>query len=67
MPPINVRPAAAGAAAGLPEHALVGCWHNFTNPSGCAIPIGQVSNDWDVIVVAFAENDPLSQLPAQHN
>lgn len=45
---------------GLREHALVGYWHNFTNPSGCAFPIGQVSSNWDVIVVAFAENDPLS-------
>jgi chitinase len=44
----------------LAKHALVGYWHNFNNPSGCAIPLSQVSDDWDVIVVAFAENDPLS-------
>jgi len=24
-------------------HAWSGYWHNFTNPSGCAIPISQVS------------------------
>lgn len=44
----------------LAKHALVGYWHNFNNPSGCPIPLSQVSDDWDVIVVAFAENDPMS-------
>jgi chitinase len=34
----------------------VGYWHNFTNPSGPTFPIAQVTNDWDVIVVAFADN-----------
>jgi chitinase len=40
----------------LPRHVLVGYWHNFTNPSGPAFPLSQVSNTWDVIVVAFAAN-----------
>lgn len=40
----------------LPKHALVGYWHNFTNPSGPTIPISQVSNDFDVIVVAFGDD-----------
>ena len=35
---------------------LVGYWHNFTNPSGPTYRIKDVSNDWDVIVVAFADN-----------
>jgi len=35
---------------------LVGYWHNFTNPAGNTYPISQVSNDWDVIVVSFADN-----------
>jgi chitinase len=34
----------------------VGYWHNFTNPSGPTFPLAQVSNDWDVIVVAFADD-----------
>jgi chitinase len=42
--------------SGLPRHALVGYWHNFTNPSGATFPIRQVSNDFDVIVVAFADD-----------
>ena len=37
-------------------HWLVGYWHDFTNPSGATFPISQVTNDWDVIVVAFADN-----------
>lgn len=41
---------------GLAKHALVGYWHNFTNPSGDTFPLGQVSSDWDVIVVAFADD-----------
>ncbi|SDY77573.1 Chitinase [Lysobacter sp. yr284] len=40
----------------LPKHALVGYWHNFTNPSGPTFPISQVSNDFDVIVVAFGDD-----------
>ncbi|OQS26812.1 chitinase [Chromobacterium violaceum] len=38
------------------KHALVGYWHNFANPSGSAFPLSQVSADWDVIVVAFADD-----------
>jgi chitinase len=49
-----------GSSSSLAKHALIGYWHDFTNPSGCPIPIGEVSDDWDVIVVAFAENDPQS-------
>ncbi len=49
-----------GTGSSFAKHALVGYWHNFDNPSGCAIPLSQVSDDWDVIVVAFAQNDPVS-------
>ncbi|UGA38260.1 hypothetical protein JOS77_31100 [Chromobacterium haemolyticum] len=35
---------------------LVGYWHNFANPSGDTYPLSQVSDDWDVIVVAFADD-----------
>jgi len=43
-------------STGLAKHALIGYWHNFTNPSGDTFPISDVPNTWDVIVVAFAEN-----------
>ena len=41
---------------GLAKHALIGYWHNFTNPSGPTYPLGEVDGAWDVINVAFAEN-----------
>lgn len=41
---------------GLAKHALVGYWHNFTNPAGNTYPLSQVSSSWDVVVVAFADN-----------
>ena len=37
-------------------HWLVGYWHDFTNPSGPTFPIAKVTDDWDVIIVAFADN-----------
>ncbi len=37
-------------------HWLVGYWHDFTNPSGPTFPISKVTDDWDVIIVAFADN-----------
>nr|BAA36460.1 chitinase A [Xanthomonas sp. AK] len=47
---ISATTSAGGDGGALPRHALVGYWHNFTNPSGPTIPISQVSNDFDVIV-----------------
>ena len=44
------------ATGTLAKHALVGYWHNFTNPSGNTYPLSQVSSDWDVIVVAFGDD-----------
>ncbi|WP_308418774.1 carbohydrate-binding protein [Chitinolyticbacter meiyuanensis] len=41
---------------GLPKHALIGYWHNFTNPSGPTIRIRDVSDDWDVIMLSFGED-----------
>lgn len=38
------------------NHALIGYWHNFPNPSGPAFPISQVSNAWDVIIIAFGDD-----------
>ena len=51
--PTPPSPAPAPASAG---HSLIGYWHDFTNPSGPTYPIAQVSNDWDVIIVSFADN-----------
>ena len=49
-------PPQPGPSAPFAKHALVGYWHNFTNPSGDTYPLSQVSDDWDVIVVAFADD-----------
>ncbi|WP_440055398.1 Ig-like domain-containing protein [Pseudoalteromonas sp. T1lg65] len=38
-------------------HKLIGYWHNFVNPAGCPIPLNQISPAWDIIDIAFAEND----------
>ncbi|MGR5294471.1 Ig-like domain-containing protein [Vibrio mediterranei] len=40
-----------------PKHKLIGYWHNFVNGSGCPIPLNQMSKDWDIIDIAFADND----------
>jgi chitinase len=53
---ITATTSPGGGSNDLPRHALVGYWHNFTNPSGPTIPISQVSNDFDVIVVAFGDD-----------
>ena len=56
--PLRRLPRRAGPAPtpGLVKHPLVGYWHNFTNPSGPTYPLSQVSNDWNVIVVAFGDD-----------
>ena len=41
----------------LPEHLLVGYWHNFDNGSG-VINMADVDAAWDFINVSFAENKP---------
>ena len=43
-------------SGGFAKHALIGYWHNFTNPSGPTYPLSEVDPAWDVINVAFAEN-----------
>lgn len=53
---ITATTSAGGGSNDLPRHALVGYWHNFANPSGATFPISQVSNDFDVIVVAFGDD-----------
>ncbi|RHY82674.1 hypothetical protein DYB35_007499 [Aphanomyces astaci] len=49
-------PTAAQGTARLPTHNLVGYWHNFENPSGKTFPLSQISKDWDVINIAFADS-----------
>jgi len=39
------------------SHKLIGYWHNFVNGSGCPIRLADISPQWDVIDIAFADND----------
>jgi chitinase len=55
-PPPAPTPPAPAPTPPASGHWLVGYWHDFTNPSGPTYPIAQVSNDWDVIIVSFADN-----------
>jgi chitinase len=52
----RVRVPDGGGSGTLPKHALIGYWHNFTNPSGPTIPIRDISNDYDVIMIAFGDD-----------
>lgn len=38
-------------------HKLIGYWHNFVNGAGCPMRLADMSERWDVIDIAFAEND----------
>jgi len=44
------------ASNDLAHRLLIGYWHNFNNAAGY-IPIQDVSSDWDIVNVAFAEDD----------
>ncbi|WP_394200259.1 Ig-like domain-containing protein [Shewanella waksmanii] len=50
--PVNVINAPAGET-----HKLIGYWHNFVNGAGCPMPLSEISSKWDVIDIAFADND----------
>nr|WP_010131324.1 Ig-like domain-containing protein [Microbulbifer agarilyticus] len=39
------------------KHKLIGYWHNFVNPAGCPIRLREISSAWDIIDIAFADND----------
>ncbi|MGF1696895.1 Ig-like domain-containing protein [Vibrio lamellibrachiae] len=39
------------------KHKLVGYWHNFVNGAGCPMRLADMSDAWDIIDIAFAEND----------
>ncbi len=45
-----------GCNSTLPKHALIGYWHNFTNPSGDPYRIRDVAPEWDVIMISFADD-----------
>ncbi|MGG4396437.1 glycosyl hydrolase family 18 protein [Paenibacillus thiaminolyticus] len=51
---LSVTTSAAGGPAPLPGKVLVGYWHNFMNGAGF-LPLRDVSTNFDVIHVAFAE------------
>lgn len=38
-------------------HQLIGYWHNFINGAGCPMPLRDISSKWDVVDIAFADND----------
>lgn len=39
------------------KHQLIGYWHNFVNGAGCPIRLRDISPAWDIIDIAFADND----------
>ncbi|MBF4244902.1 chitinase [Vibrio anguillarum] len=39
------------------KHKLIGYWHNFVNAAGCPMRLADMSDAWDVIDIAFADND----------
>lgn len=39
------------------KHNLIGYWHNFVNGAGCPIRLREISPAWDIIDIAFADND----------
>ena len=55
-PPAPPNPTPPTNNGGFAKHALIGYWHNFTNPSGPTYPLSEVDDAWDAINVAFAEN-----------
>ncbi|RJG37877.1 Ig-like domain-containing protein [Motilimonas pumila] len=48
-------------------HKLIGYWHNFVNGAGCPMRLADMSERWDVIDIAFAENDRSSNGTVQFN
>ncbi len=51
-----MRECARPGPLSLSKHTLIGYWHNFSNPSGPTFPLADVCPDWDIIVVAFAND-----------
>ncbi|GIO67260.1 chitinase [Paenibacillus cookii] len=46
-----------GGGGQLPKHVLTGYWHNFINGSS-NLKLGDVPDQYDIIVLAFADMDP---------
>lgn len=57
--PTFTRTATNGPTQPPGKHIIIGYWHNFDNGSGF-IPLTQVSNNFDIINVSFAEPGPSS-------
>ncbi|MBD8524590.1 PKD domain-containing protein [Pseudomarimonas arenosa] len=55
----------SGGGGVLPHRVLVGYWHNFRNEAGY-LPINQVSGDWDIVQIAFAENSHSGPAGSMH-
>jgi chitinase len=55
--PPTTPPPTNPPSGNLPRHTLTGYWHNFLNGS-TAIRVRDVSNAYDIIVLAFAEQVP---------
>ncbi|MBV7296431.1 Ig-like domain-containing protein [Enterovibrio paralichthyis] len=52
-PGVSIRVFEASAK----KHKLIGYWHNFVNGAGCPLNLSEMSKAWDIIDIAFAEND----------
>jgi chitinase len=50
----NSNSASAVTSSSIPNHVLVGYWHNFNNGSG-DIKLKDVSSNFDVINLSFGE------------
>ncbi|MCG8417656.1 MAG: glycosyl hydrolase family 18 protein [Proteobacteria bacterium] len=49
-----------GGPSPLPRRLLIGYWHNFRNEAGY-LRIADVNGDWDIVNLAFAENNPFGR------
>jgi chitinase len=56
-PPTTPPPTTTPPTGALPAHELTGYWQNFTN-GATPLRLRDVSNNYDLIAVAFADTDP---------
>jgi len=55
---VNATTAGSGGGGQLPKHTLTGYWHNFINGSS-NIKLSDVPSQYDIIVLSFADMDPV--------
>jgi chitinase len=55
--PVTPTPTPCASCSGLPTHLLTGYWQDFTN-GATAMRLSNVSSNYDIIAVAFANADP---------